>query len=82
MIHLCQYKNAFGKPGEGAHQYCIFNISIVDTLLTILLAYAISHFSGVSLVYVISFTFLLGIIVHRIFCVRTTVDRILFPNGI
>lgn len=82
MIHLCQYKHAFGKPGEGAHQYRIFNIAIVDTLLTLLFAYAISYYSGVSLVYVIPFTFFLGIVVHRLFCVRTTVDQILFPNGI
>jgi hypothetical protein len=24
--------------------------------------------------------FILGIILHRMFCVRTTVDRLVFPN--
>jgi hypothetical protein len=25
--------------------------------------------------------FILGIIFHRLFCVRTTVDKLLFPNA-
>jgi fatty acid desaturase len=80
-MSLCKYKDAFGKPGEGAHQYRIFNFAIVDTLLTVLLAFVIAYFSGVSFVYVVPFTFVLGIVVHRLFCVRTTVDRMLFPNA-
>ncbi len=80
-MSLCQYKNAFGKPGEGAHRFRIFNIAIVDTLLTILLAYIIYYLTGFSLYYVVPMTFLFGIILHRLFCVRTTVDKILFPNA-
>ena len=79
-MSLCKYKDIFGKPGEGPHQYRIFNIAIIDTLLTMLLAYVIAYFSGISLIYVIPGTFLLGIVVHRLFCVRTTVDKLLFPN--
>jgi fatty acid desaturase len=80
-MSLCKYKDAFGKPGEGAHQYRIFNVAIFDTVLTVLLAFVIAYFSGVSLVYVVPFTFILGIVVHRVFCVRTTVDKLLFPNA-
>lgn len=80
-MSLCKYKEAFGKPGEGPHKYRILNFAIFDTLLTVLLAFVIAYFSGVSLLYVIPFTFVLGIIVHRLFCVRTTVDKILFPNA-
>jgi hypothetical protein len=79
-MNLCQYKDIFGKPGEGAHKYRIFNIAIVDFVLTLVLAYVISALSGFSLVYVIPATFLFGIISHRLFCVRTTVDKLLFPN--
>ena len=78
-MNLCQYRNIFGEPGQGAHKYRIFNIAIVDTVLTVLLAYIISYISGVSLMYVIPGTFLLGIVFHRLFCVRTTVDKLLFP---
>jgi hypothetical protein len=80
-MSLCKYKDIFGKPGEGPHQYRIFNIAIVDTLLTVLLAFAIAYFSGVTLMYAIPFTFLFGIVVHRLFCVRTTVDKLVFPNA-
>ena len=79
-MNLCKYKDVFGKPGEGAHKYRVFNIAIVDTLLTVLLAYIIAYFSGISLMYVIPGTFFFGIVLHRLFCVRTTVDKLLFPN--
>ena len=80
-MSLCQYKNAFGKPGEGAHQYRILNIAVVDFTLTVLLAYIIYYLTGFSLYYVVPITFLFGIGLHRLFCVRTTVDNILFPNA-
>lgn len=80
-MSLCKYKDIFGKPGEGAHQYRIFNFSVVDILVALLGAYLISYFSGVSMKYVIPFTFVLGVIVHRTLCVRTKVDRMLFPNA-
>ena len=80
-MNLCKYKHIFGEPGEGAHKYRILNIAIVDVTLTVLLAYVISYFSGTTLLYVIPSVFLLGIVLHRLFCVRTTVDKILFPNA-
>jgi hypothetical protein len=43
-MDLCKYKNFFGKPGEGAHSYRIFNIAIVDLGLTILVAYILSFY--------------------------------------
>jgi hypothetical protein len=82
MIHFCQHKHVLGDPGEGVHRFRILNIAVVDVVLTVLLAYAISYYSGFSLYYVIPAVFLLGIILHRMFCVRTTVDKILFPNSV
>ena len=79
-MNLCKYKDVFGKPGQGAHRFRIFDIAIVDTLLTVLLAFVIAHFGGISLMYVIPGTFFFGIVLHRLFCVRTTVDKLLFPN--
>ena len=38
---LCKYKNIFGKVGKGVHSYRIFNIAIVDVILTFLLAFII-----------------------------------------
>jgi hypothetical protein len=78
MIDLCKYKNIFGKPGEGAHSFRIFNIAVIDVLLTILLAFVISFLTGYNIMHVLLFTFIAGIISHRLFCVRTTIDKILF----
>jgi hypothetical protein len=78
MLNLCKYKDIFGKPKEGAHSYRIFNIAIVDLVLTILAAYLLSIFTGYKFIYTLLFMFILGIISHRIFCVRTTIDKLLF----
>ena len=75
---FCQYKNFFGEPNTGAHRYRIFDIAIVDVALTILAAAIIAWFFGVSFWVTLLILFLLGIIVHRLFCVRTTIDKLLF----
>ena len=78
MVSLCKYKDILGKPNQGVHSYRIFNIAIVDVLLTILGAYLISYFMNYKFVYTLLCIFILGIFLHRIFCVRTTIDKLLF----
>jgi len=76
---FCQYKDIFGKVGEGPHSYRIFNIAIVDVILTIVLAYIVHFFlPQYSLGVILLVLFGSGIILHRLFCVNTTVDKILF----
>jgi hypothetical protein len=80
-MNLCQYKNIFGKVGEGVHSIRFMGLAIVDVILTILGSYIISlivHWNFWITLFVI---FILGIVLHRIFCVRTTIDKILFPNS-
>jgi len=78
---LSDYKNIFGKVGEGAHSYRLFNIAIVDVVATILLAYVVYMFlPGYNFVYILIALFLLGIVLHRLFSVRTTIDKALFPT--
>jgi hypothetical protein len=78
MVNLCKYKDILGKPNQGVHSYRIFNIAIVDVLLTILGAYILSIFTNYKFIYTLIGMFILGIILHRLFCVRTTVDKLLF----
>ena len=78
MVDLCKYKDILGKPNQGVHSFRIFNIAIVDVLLTILAAYILSIFTKFNLIYTTLLMFILGIISHRIFCVRTTIDKLLF----
>lgn len=77
-ISICPYKFILGKPTEGAHSYRIFNISTVDVICTIIGAYFISKYWNIDIKEVLVVLFLLGIIVHRIFCVETTIDKLLF----
>jgi hypothetical protein len=78
---LCAYKDIFGKVGEGVHSYRIANIAIVDVILTILGAYILHIiFPNYTFTMILLVLFILGILLHRIFCVRTTVDKLLFEN--
>ena len=77
---LCPYKNMFGKVGEGIHSYRILDIAIMDVIQTILGGIFIAWLTKISVYYTIHGAFLLGIIAHRAFCVRTTVDKLLFPK--
>ena len=79
-MDLCKYKNILGVPGQGPHSYRIFNIAIVDVLLTLILAYIISYIYKISFVKTSITLFILGILLHRVFCVRTTIDKLLFYN--
>jgi len=79
-MNLCTYKNSLGEPGKGIHSYRLFGIAIADVIMTIIGAYLISYFFKLSFVKTLIILFLLGIILHNIFCVKTTVDKILFPQ--
>jgi hypothetical protein len=75
---LCPYKYIFGKPNEGIHKYRIFDIAIIDVIMTIIGAFGISKFFHLNFKFVLIILFLLGIISHRLFCVKTTIDKLLF----
>ena len=76
---LCKYKNVLGKVNTGLHSYRILDIAVVDVILTILLAYIVKLiFPNKKFILILVLLFLLGIILHRLFCVRTTIDKLLF----
>lgn len=77
-MNLCKYKDIFGKPNTGVHSYRIFNIAIVDVLLTILVAFIIARLIKKPFWIVLLILFLLGIILHHLFCVKTTIDKLIF----
>ena len=75
---FCKYKDALGKPNEGVHKYRIFNIAIVDVVMTIIGAWIISWIFKSNFFATLLILFLLGIILHKIFCVNTTINNLLF----
>jgi hypothetical protein len=74
----CQYKNIFGEPGKGVHSYRVGGFAIIDIVGTILAALFISWILDTYFVTTLVILFLLGIVLHRLFCVRTTLDTIIF----
>ena len=85
-MSLCKYKNIFGKTNEGIHSVRILNIAIFDVLSTIivgiLLQFLLLRLFGIyiDLVIILIILFSLGILLHRLFCVRTTIDKLLFKD--
>jgi len=79
-MSLCKYKNILGEPDKGIHSYRLFGLAIADVTMTIVAAFIISYFFKYSFLKTSIFLFVLGIFLHRIFCVRTTIDKLLFPN--
>lgn len=77
---LCKYSKIFGNVGEGVHSVRLFNIAVFDLLLTVLLAYFINFkfFKNKYFLRVLLATLLSGIIVHRLFCVNSTINSLIF----
>ena len=85
-MDLCKFSNIGGEVGKGIHSIRLFNIAVVDVIGTIAIVYAI-HYCFPTLTHpeynfyiLLISAFSLGIICHRLFCVRTTVDKLLFSN--
>jgi hypothetical protein len=80
MWKFCKYKHALGKPKEGIHSIRFLNIAVIDVFLTFILAKFIQFYfiPKVNLLIILFYTFIAGIIIHRIFCVKTTIDKLLF----
>ena len=79
----CPYKDSLGIPRQGAHAYRLFDIAVIDVALLIVFAIVlkliVSYFTPMSYPLAFLIAFLLGVTLHRIFCVRTTIDKWLFP---
>lgn len=81
VFELCKYKNMFGEPNAGLRKYRIFDIAILDTAFVIIIGFLISYVSGYSLWKTLVILFVSGIVVHRLFCVRTGLDKVFFPSS-
>jgi hypothetical protein len=79
-MDLCKYKNILGEPGKGIHSYRLFGVAIADVTMTVIAAALVSYFLKYSFILTLITLFILGIVLHKIFCVKTTIDKLLFPN--
>lgn len=73
----CKYKDLFGKPGVGFHVHFL-GIAIGDVIGTILLALLFAKILKMDFWLILLIIFSLGILLHKIFCVNTTINKFLF----
>ena len=77
---LSVYKNIFGKEGTGLHRFRLLDVALVDYLLSILSAILFSAITKFPLVLSTILIFILGIILHMLFGVKTSAVKFLGLN--
>lgn len=75
---FCKYKDRLGVPGEGAHTH-YFGVALFDVIASILLSELIVFLFHTPRWITLFSVLLTGVVLHRLFCVRTTLDKYLFP---
>ena len=78
MLDLCKYRDIFGQVGTGIHSYRLFGFAIVDVGGTVAIALLIARFFKINVYVVLLFSFAVAILVHRAFCVNTTLNVMIF----
>jgi len=73
-----EYKEIFGKENEGVHSYRLFDFAIIDVLFTIIGAFFLSYLFKINYFIILFILFILGILLHRLFCVNTTLNKLIF----
>ncbi len=81
-MNLCKYKDIFGEPNKGVHQYRVLNIAIIDVLSTILLSYLISQYANVSFIKTLIILLIIAEFMHLLFCVDTPITQYFKKNDI
>jgi uncharacterized integral membrane protein len=74
---FCKYKDILGVSRQGVHSIRFMDFAVVDVVLTIILSFFISYFFKFPFGITLLFTFISGIILHKLFCVKTKVSTIL-----
>lgn len=78
MVGLCKYKDIAGHPNEGVHRHKVFGIAVVDLFMTMVCAAAIARYFAVSFITIFTALMVLAIVMHRLFCVNTTINKAIF----
>lgn len=74
----CEYKDIFGRPGEGVHSVRIGGLALVDLGLTVTAAWAVGKFARIPFWLALAALLCLGVVAHWAFCVDTALNKMLF----
>jgi hypothetical protein len=75
---LCKYRHIFGIEKESIHSIRLLNIAVVDMLLTMIAAFVFALYIRVSFLLVFLILMIIATIIHRLFCVNTTITMLVF----
>lgn len=75
---FADYSNILGEPNKGIHATRFLDIAILDVIGTIFGAGIISYSFNFKFWKVLIILFIMGIILHWMFCVNTTVNKWIF----
>ena len=67
----CPYANIFGKPKMGVHSIRLFDFAVVDTELTVLVAFVTAKAFDINIWLSLFVWFFTGEVLHYIFGVRS-----------
>jgi hypothetical protein len=81
MCIFKEYRHIFGKEDEGVHSIRLYNIAVVDVLLTVIFSIVISYTFNMNLIITLINMFLLAIIMHYLFGVKTTINNYMFSKN-
>jgi len=76
-MFLCNFSDICGKPRTGVHSFRIFDIAIIDFLMTIVGGLIIAKYMKWNILKTIMLLFIIGHILHILFCVDTKFVNIL-----
>lgn len=78
-MDLCKYRDIFGKPPRETR---FLNIAVPDMIAVIVAAYLITYFmygnDFMKFLFVFTILIIIGIVVHRLFCVNTALNVAIF----
>jgi len=74
---LCEYRDIFGVARQGVHSTRLLDVALFDYIGTIVLAIIVSKFTKLPLVLSTILMFVLGLVLHWVFCVPTSALKFL-----
>ncbi len=82
-MNLCKYKDVLGVPKQGFHSKRFYGYAINDVLGTFFIAFLITIIFYrknflINFIIISLLLFILAILLHRLFCVNTTLNVQIF----
>ena len=79
MFGLCKYKDILGVAGDPTRPR-ILGVRIQDVIFLFIGVFIFCFFTKNNYLKTLIFTLIFMVIAHRIFCVRSATDKIIFPD--